>query len=73
MRRLRKCIAECFEAYSVSLDVKTCTILVGCILTAVAMGDFTMTSAAICLAAGGVADVTVGLSACLVNCMKPRH
>jgi hypothetical protein len=34
-----------------------------------ASGDFTGTVLAICLAAGGVADVSVGFSACIVKCL----
>ncbi len=67
---LRSCIDGCLRQYREDLGTKTVTIIVGCALTAVFFGDFTGLVFLKCLAVGGVAEVTVGLPACIVKCLR---
>ena len=67
---LRRCVVRCIRQYREDLGVKATTIIVGCILVAAVTGDITGAALALCLALGGVSDVTVGLSACIAKCMK---
>lgn len=68
----RQCVRGCLKDYGYEVDLKAITIIIACILAAIALGDFSLTSLAICLAAGGVADVTVGLSACIYKCVRNK-
>jgi hypothetical protein len=65
-----RCLRRCLRRYRQDLGLKATTIIVACILGAATLGDFTGTALAVCLAAGGVADVTVGVSACIVDCLR---
>jgi ABC-type phosphate transport system permease subunit len=67
---LSRCLRRCLQRYGHDLGMKATAIIVGCLLAAAALGDFTGTTLGVCLAAGGVADVSVGLSACIVKCIR---
>lgn len=70
---IRLCIGRCIRSYDRDRDVKTITIVVGCALASVVTGDFIGTTFLICLALGGVSDVTVGLSACIMKCVRHKR
>lgn len=66
------CIRTCVRTYGRDLDTKAVIVITGCALGALFLGDFTGQSFMLCLAAGGIADVTVGLSACILKCLRRR-
>lgn len=70
---IRRCIRDCLRRYGRDLDVKTITIVVGCALASAVTGDFTGATFLTCLALGGVSDITVGLSTCLVKCLRGKR
>ncbi|UTW44509.1 hypothetical protein KFE80_08885 [bacterium SCSIO 12696] len=66
----KQCIKNCLRKYGKDLDQKSITIILGCGLGSAFMLDFSGSAFMLCLAAGGVADLTVGLSVCLAKCFR---
>ena len=70
---IKPCIGRCVRTYGRDLDIKAITIVVGCALAAAVAWDIGGSAFLVCLALGGVSDVTAGLSACILKCIRGRH
>jgi hypothetical protein len=68
-----RCIGSCLRQYGKDASWKVIAIIVGCILTAAALGDVTGTVIAACLAATGISDFTMAISACIANCIRKKE